>query len=56
MYLDLNVNLVRIADLDTTERDKKRKPEYVGSLENYKDADLENNVGTTIQILLKSRN
>ena len=56
MELDLNGNLVRIADIDITERKRKRRTEYLGSLEDLKDADLENNAGTTIQIWLKSRN
>ena len=52
----MNVSFVRIVDIDTTERKEKRNTDYVGYLENHKDADFENNVGTTIQILLKSGN
>ena len=36
------------------EREKRRETEYVGSSEN-KDADVEDNGGTTIHIWLKSR-
>ena len=40
MEFNLNVNLVRIADIGTKERKKEIKTGYVGSLENHKDADF----------------